>query len=262
VLSGGGYVPGVGAESTDVPDLTYTTKSINSLYANYYNITGFSIASHIEFNDGESIFTFGLPNYGYPPKIYVWQIQLVDPNGATVSSWDSSGATCALGTCELYISRTYQPPAGGWIAGNWYAKLYEHKIDTSILTPAPLGNLALLTTSATWHVFNASESANGTGTINPPTESINSPSNINAISLIDGFVGLLGLGVNSVSKLLFALIVITLIGGFALLISKRGDIAALFMFAPYIFMTYIEYVPKWVFIIVIIMLAIASKVFR
>jgi hypothetical protein len=259
LYSGTGYVPGAGAESTDQPELTYTTKSINSLYANYYNFTKFSIQSTILFDSGFWILG---SNYGVDSQNYRWQIHLVDPNGATVNSWDSPACTDSLfyGTCSLSIDREYTAPSGGWMAGNWYVKLYEHKVGSS-LVGAEVGNLALLTTSATWNVYNASVSANNTGIIGNPTESLTSISNQATIAQFDWIVALMGLGVNSVSKFLFALIIIVIMFVVGL-IWGNGNIGLALSTIPYTFFTYIEYVPKWVFIIYIIMLIVISKVFR
>jgi hypothetical protein len=35
-----------------------------------------------------------------------------------------------------------------------------------------------------------------------------------------------------------------------------------FAFIPYAFFTFIDYIPKWIFIITIILMAIVSKAFR
>ncbi len=260
VSSGSGYVSGQGAESTDQPELTYTTKSINSLYANYYNMTKFSIQSTILFDSG--FWVLG-SNYGIDSQNYRWQIHLVDPNGATVNSWDSPACEDSLfyGICSLSIYREYAAPSGGWMEGNWYVKLYEHKVGSS-LVGAEVGNLALLTTSATWNVYNASVSANATGTIGDPTESLNSPSNLQTISQIDGYVALLGFGINSTSKLLFSLLIISMMFVIGLVYSRNGNIGMALATAPYIFFTYIGYIEKWIFIIYIIMLIVIAKVFK
>lgn len=260
VGSGTGFVPGIGPESTDQPELTYTTKSINSLYANYYNTTKFTIQSTILFDSGFWILG---SNYGVDSQDYRWQLRLVDPNGVTVNSWDSSACVDSVfyGTCSLTILREYSPPSGGWMEGNWYVKLYEHKVGSS-LVGAEVGNLALLTTSATWNVYNASVSANATGIIGSPTEPIDSPSSIQTISQIDGIVGLMGFGINGVSKFLFVLLITISLFIVGLYYSRSGMIGLALSSLPYTFFAYISYVPKWTFIIYIILLLVVAKVFR
>jgi hypothetical protein len=256
--SGSGYVQGQGTESTDVPDISYTEKSINSLYANYYNTSKFSIQAKINFASGKWPTSV---NYGINDQAYRWQIRLVDPNGVTVNSWDSGECDdSGLTHCELTILRDYLPPAIGWQAGTWYVKLYEHKIDSTLFGDAPSGNLALLTTSATWNVLNSS--ANNSGIINDPIESINSPSNLATITLIDNYVGLLGFGVNDISKLLFSLLIIAILFIVGLIYAKNGMIGFALASIPYVFFTYISYIPKWIFIVYIITLIIIAKVFR
>lgn len=257
-LSGSGFIAGVGAESTDVPDITYTEKSINSLYANYYNTSKFSIQAKINFPSGNWPTS---ANYGINDQAYRWQIKLVDPNGVTVNSWDSGECDdSGLTHCELTILREYSPPSIGWQAGTWYVKLYEHKIDSTVFGDAPSGNLALLTTSATWNVLNSS--TNITGTISDPVESISSPSSLATISLIDGYVSLMGFGVNGVSKFLFALVWAVMLFVVGLYFAKSGMIGLALSSLPYTFFAYIGYVPKWVFITYIILLVIISRVFR
>jgi hypothetical protein len=258
VSSGTGYVPGIGTESTDLPDITYTEKSINSLYANYYNTSKFVVQVKINFASGNWPTSV---NYGINDQAYRWQIKLIDPNGVTVNSWDTGGCDdSGITHCELSILQEYSPPSIGWQAGTWYVKLYEHKIDSTLFGDAPSGNLALLTTSATWNVLNSS--TNTTGTINDPVESINSPSNLATITLIDNYVGLLGFGINSTSKLLFSLLIIVILFIVGLIYAKNGMIGFALASIPYVFFTYISYIPKWIFIIYIITLIIVAKVFR
>ena len=258
VSSGSGYVPGAGAESTDLPDITYTEKSINSLYANYYNTSKFSIQAKINFASGNWPTSV---NYGINDQAYRWQIKLVDPNGVTVNSWDTGECDASgITHCELSILQEYTAPSTGWQAGNWYVKLYEHKIDDTLFGDAAKGNLALLTTSATWNVLNAS--TNATGAISPPIESIDSPGNLATISLFDGYVGLMGFGINGVSKFLFALAITVIMFVVGMYLGKSGDIGLALSSLPFTFFIYISYVPKWVFVVYIIMLIMLSRVFR
>jgi len=80
---------------------------------------------------------------------------------------------------------------------------------------------------------------------------------------LDTYVRALRMGLNPTSKLLFSIILIIIFGIAALWFSKgQGNIAALVMFAPYAFFLYVDYIPKWTFIIVIILIGISTKLFR
>jgi hypothetical protein len=265
VSSGSGYVPGIGVESTDQPDIIYDTKSINSMYASYYNTSKFVIQSHIKFESGYYAYPPTV-NYGIVNEAYRWQYRLIDPNGVSVKTWDSSacdyGDTTFEKYCELSTKEDLTAPSTGWQSGSWYVKLYEHKIDTTLFGDAPKGNLALLSTSAAWTVLNQNESANSTGTIGNPEESLDSPDNLQTISQIDGYVGLLGFGVNSVSKFLFALIFAIVLFVIGMYYGKSGMIGLALSSFPYVFFAFIGYIPKWVFIIYVILLIVISKVFR
>ena len=148
-------------------------------------------------------------------------------------------------------------PTTAWTNGTYQVKLYE--------VNALSGTPSLLLTDS-FIVINQSGigiiPGTGTGTGQLPNEELLTGTNPEAIAVIDQFVYLLGMGLNTVSKMLFTLIVAVVLGIIALWLSKDGNIAALVMFAPFAFFTYIEYIPKWIFVIVIIMLAIISRVFR
>jgi hypothetical protein len=255
VYSGSGFVPGVGTGATDPADITYVTKTIQSVYTNYYNTSPVYISAKLDMDSGYNLLG---DNYLVNLQDYRWRVDLIDPNGVTVSQSTTGACSDAweplnpLGRCTLTIFSQYTPPSNGWQSGYWTAKLYE---------VANGGHVALLTTSNTWNVYNGSIN-NNASTIPPPIEPISSISNQESISVIDGYVTILGMGLTSVSKLLFALLIITITAVVAIAISKNGMIGMVLAFAPYIFFTYINYIPKWIFIIVIILLAIVSKVFR
>ena len=75
-----------------------------------------------------------------------------------------------------------------------------------------------------------------------------------------GLVSLMGQGTGEQAKMLFAIIIITIITaiGFKLV----GSTALILSFGCYIWFTFINFIPKWIFILVVIILAIASRMFR
>jgi len=96
-----------------------------------------------------------------------------------------------------------------------------------------------------------------------PTPNRAGDDGIDPMDALDSYVLWLGMGFNETAKLAFAIIVITVMGVVALWMSGgRGDIASIVVFAPYAFMTYIGYIPKWIFVIVVILTALALKIFR
>jgi len=243
VSSGNGYIPGAGVGAT-TGEIIYTSKTIESRDTSYYNHSAILLDYNINMDTGITSGQFTLL-----PLNYNWVINLVDPNGVVVNHYQTGKCAVDFFTCHIMGSLSYTAPSIGWWAGAWTAKLYEVNTIT--------GHTTLITVSTPFTVI-----GNSSDTIAPPTEPITSGTAPDAIIAIDWWVTLLGLGLNVVSKMAFSLVLITLIGLVVLLVSKRGDVAALAMFAPYAFFTYINYIPKWIFIIVIIMLAIISRVFR
>jgi hypothetical protein len=91
---------------------------------------------------------------------------------------------------------------------------------------------------------------------------VTDPSTQGTITQIDNIVGLMGFGINPISKFLF--VVILTIGLFivGMYYGKSGMIGLALSSLPYTFFAYISYVPKWTFIIYIILLIVIAKVFR
>ena len=238
--SGTGNIPTLPSE------INYNIATINSVYSTYYNSSKVYINYNIDF--GTTIFT----NFGLTVGNYRWKIDLIDPNNVVIASYISPQCTSNIISCHINETKIFQP-LGYWQSGFWHANLYEYNINTF--------RSALLYTSQSWNILNASDSANAS-IANPPTTDLNSGQNPQTISTIDTWVLWLGLGLSDVSKLLFSLIVIGIFFIVGLSITKSGDIALTGSFIPYIFFTYISYIPKWIFIILIIMLIIRSRVFR
>jgi hypothetical protein len=260
IQSGVGFTEGAGTGGTSVADIIYTTATIQSPYANYYNFSSFKIAVSLDMDSG--YFILG-SNYGTNLQNYRWEINLQDPNGVIVSP-TSTGACIytwaplnPFGTCIFNTILDYPAPATGWINGSWTAKLYEADINN-------YSHRALIATANPWNVYDAAISANAS-IISPPIESATSGTGASALATIDGWTVLLGLGVNGISKFLFAVIVIAffmVIGG--LIFWKAGALSGAVIFAavPYCFFTYIEYVPAWVIVILGIIVAMKIGFFR
>jgi hypothetical protein len=229
-------------------ELIYTTKSINSLQSSYYNRSDIYLGYVIIVDQADQSNIFGTF------ENYRWMISMTDPNGVTqdiIQSPECSFSGIFDTSCQIDSTMGIHAPPNGWIAGTWYAKLYEINILTA--------HRALLTTSPGFTVLNTS--IGNQSIIPPPFIPPTSGTGPQAVSIIDGFVSWLGLGINSVSKLLFAMILIGIAATVGL-IWGNGNIAMVFAFIPYAFFTFIDYIPKWIFIITIILMAIVSKAFR
>lgn len=233
-----------------VPEITYTTKTITSLDSTYYNKSDIYLEYNIIIN------SLDVDNLGFLSDFsdYRWSIALTDPNG--VSQTIVQSPKCMYdgildSTCQISSTMGITAPPNGWLAGSWTAKLYEINIVTQ--------NRALIATSSAFTVLNTS--LENQSIAPPPFEPITSGTAATTISKIDDMLNFFGFGVNAVSKLLFSMVIIAifLIVG---LIYGKPDIAMVLAFVPYAFFTFIEYIPKWIFIILIILLAIYSKVFR
>lgn len=239
---------GISNEITLPSDITYDTATIQSLDSTYYN------KSIIYLNYNVVLDSLNVNNLLLDFDDYRWMIAMTDPNGVTQDIVQSPACmydSILDTTCQITSSMGIQAPSNGWLSGSWSAKLYE--INTITL------DRALIATSSSFTVLNTSEE--NQSIIPPPFIPPTSGTAPQAISIIDGWVSWLGLGVNSVSKLLFAMIIIAIAGTVGL-IWGNGNIAMVFAFVPYAFFTFIDYIPKWIFIITIILMAIVSKAFR
>ena len=233
-------------------EIIYNSKTISPSYSNYYNTSNILLNIKIDADSGYNLLG---SNYLINLALYRWRVDIVDPNGVMVNQVSTS--TCVdswaplnpTGRCLMTQAYRYSSPSAGWLPGTWTANLYE---------TAAGGHVAYLA-STTWNVYNGS--TNGTGTISNPIEPITSDSNQATITLFDNYVGLLGFGINSVSKFLFSLLIIIIL--FVVGMWKgSGNIGLALATIPYTFFTFIGYVPKWVFVVYIIMLVMIAKVFK
>jgi len=240
------FTEGTGALS-QLTYLTHTLDSVESIYGLnqpvelVYTLSIFPFDSDMSFNDFKNDYFYEIALYDsnglkfftqtIPSSAFVETGNFIDGYGA-----DASG------------SYTFQP-AGNWTTGNQTGKLWEVKSNTNIK--------ALLDTETIIIDTNMTNSDTNVTVITP----ITSGSGLETLNQWDSYVGMMGMGVNSISKLLFALIIITVIALMGMKLAG-GESAMVGAFAPYIYFTYIEYIPKWIFIILIIMLVLKSKIFR
>jgi hypothetical protein len=252
--------PGILYTNTASAALQYQNAFVYTPYATYYNNSIITVKYGLTFSVFPSQIDYHL--FSDPTLLYSHSITMLDPSLGSISDKQISDTctyadaftlafaapTTVIGNCTASGSYTVSTPVY-WTPGTYTLRMNELNLSSGING---------IVVSNTFNVLNIS----GTLTTTGGTNSIAEGSSPAAIVMFDNFVSLLGFGINSVSKLLFSLAIITIVGILALWFGKRGDVAALIMFAPYIFFTYIEYIPKWIFIVVIILLAIASKVFR
>jgi hypothetical protein len=244
---GNGFIPGTGA--IGIGEIIYTTKTIASRYTNYYNTSNIIVDYSIYMDTGLLSGQFYLL-----PLNYRWVINLVDPNGVTINHYTTSPCTVDFFTCHLNSSLQYSPPSSGWQLGSWIAQLYEVNTIT--------GHTVLITNSNTFNVVN---STNSTGTVQNPTTPINAGTGANTLAIIDGWTALFGLGINAISKFMFAVVLMVffmVIGG--LLFYKQNALsgAVIMALVPYCFFLFIEYIPSWSMIVLGLVVAIKIGFFR
>jgi len=240
----------IGQDSLPVTpkELEYGISTIESLQSSYYNRSDIYLQYNVmisSLNVNNALLDFG---------DYRWMIAMTDPNGVStdiIQSPECFYSNIFDTTCSVDSTLGMHAPPNGWIQGIWTAELYEININSP--------NRALIATSEEFVVLNTT--VENQSVIPPPIEGINSGSAPQAISDIDQMVAWLGMGINSVSKLLFAMIWIAAFGVIGLY-KSNGNIAMALSFVPYGFFTFIDYIPRWMFVIYIILLAIVSKAFR
>lgn len=240
-----GFV-GTGTGATGAVEITYATKIIDTLYSNYYNNSDFQIYYRINVN---KLSNLGIPDF----EIYKYKVVLFDPNGIPVGDIIHFGPllVCGFLSCAMNETLTYPAPSVGWQNGSWYANLYEYNTETF--------NTALLDTSTTWTVLNQTFN----GTVQPPTPDINSGTGSQALAIIDGWTAMFGLGVNQVSKFLFAMFIIVVFMVIGLVLTKMSFTGAVvFGVMPYCFFIYITYLPMWTVVILGIVIAMKIGIFR
>lgn len=241
-----GYVPP--SEFVGVIELTYEIVTISSMDATYYNMSDIYLEYNVVINsiDTNNIL-IDLDNYR-------WMVRLTDPNGVTQNVIQSPA--CRYDgildfTCEVSSTMGIVAPSNGWLAGTWSAKLYE----INILVP----NTALVATSAQFTVLNTS--LDNQTIINPPFIPPSSGSGATALTVIDDWTAMFGLGVNPISKFMFAMMWITAFSVFGFVATKYnlhgGIMMALF---PFTFFIYVAYIPLWT--VVIITMIVGMRLFR
>jgi hypothetical protein len=230
------------------PDIIYTTATIASKYGTYYNSSQVRVDYDVYIDTGLFSGQFWLL-----PLDYRWEIDLIDPEGVIIDTTVSPACSVNFFTCSVNYSLIYVPRPY-WAPGAWSAKLYEKKNSNTLR--------ALIATSAPWTILNASQSANATKGV-VPTTAISSGSGVTALTSIDGWTALFGLGVNAISKFLFAMVIIVIFMIIGCLLT-RGELsgAVILGVLPYMFFTFIEYLPAWAIIILGIVVAIKIGFFR
>ena len=239
------FIEGAGQAS----QLTYLTKTIDSVETTY------ALNQPVEVTYVLSIFPFTDPmTFTTFKNDYRYEIGMYDENGGKYTTYNipSSQFTETGNFIDGYgadaSGTVIFNPGTNWTTGNQTAKLWEIRTSTNAKS--------LLDTASIIIDTNTTDTANVSVEI-----PITSGTGATTLNQWDSYVEMMGMGVNSISKLFFALIIITVISLMGMKMAG-GDAAMVGAFAPYIFFTYIEYIPKWIFIILIIMLILKSKIFR
>jgi hypothetical protein len=139
------------------------------------------------------------------------------------------------------------PPITNWTTGIYTAYLKEYNVDTY--------SESTLATDTT-NVLNVS--GNNTGIA--ITEPITSGTGTTALGTIDGITGLLGFGINPISKFVFAMILIITFMFFGYIATKLDTMGGIIAASlPFCFFVFISYIPLWTVIIVVLIIAFKGK---
>ncbi len=235
--------------------VTYISKTITVPSNTYYNNSNIPFTYNLQFNVSED-------NYNLYASELNWDVRTISPAGLT-EIYSDIGLTCERTsslywmpyadtsyTCVAQKSKQLVLSEGErWTNGTWNIQLTE----------TYSGSVATLD-SDSWNVLellSLQQPSIISGASSTPT----STDDIETIGYLDGLVGLLGFGISSTSKLLFALAITVTVVIFGFVMSGKNQFGGMIAgLASYAFFTYIDYIPKWILIIVILVLA--SKYFR
>ena len=213
--------------------------------------------------------------YGYGVSMnYLWRIDMIDVNGVSIASGTTGFCQKSWTeySCSLNGSITYNHPANNWNDGIYYFRLFEISL--------PTANIGYVMQSSPISILNASGKivpSTSTSTTRPANESWGTPDMPNSIShstsLLDKWVGTMGLGVNNQTRFLFAVVVIMLFIMMAGIATRNNVVAMAAGFMPFAFFSAIsldadaraagiEFIPKWMIVLFIILIALSVRIFR
>lgn len=241
-------------------ELEYSNSYIQSVYTTYYNNSNIDIQYNLNFvaHTGD----FDIPLFGTNTLLFSHSANMLY-NGTLLNSHPIGGSCTNIGALAILLygqnavsnctaSGSYSlSSVTGWAPGTYSLQLIEQNSTSGVQA---------IVDEDTYIVLNQSGTLVGTVPYSPSITSGTAPA---TLALFDGFVSLLGWGVNPVSKFAFALIVIALcmLTGF---IATKGQIfgGVIIGLIPYLFFTFIEYVPAWGIVILGIVVAIKIGFFR
>jgi len=238
-----GQLPGQVGGGTPA-ELTYSTSTINILEASYYNNTPIDVNVNVVVDLSGQSLAEDLLNI---QNNYRWKMQLNDPNGAQIA-FHLSGTCIEVGfSCSMNETLSISPPLTNWTSGTYTAYLKEYNIDTYTEHTLATDTTAVL-----------NQSGNNSGvTI---TEPITSGTGTTALSIIDNLTGLLGFGVNPISKFIFAMILITVFMFFGYIATKYDTMGGIITASlPFCFFVFVSYIPLWTVIIVVLIIAFKGR---
>jgi len=236
---------GTGESLPQTPsEITYTIANVDSLYGSYYNNSKFDINYQVEYTISDEL-------HEKTKKWINYRIDLINnTQGTQLGSFsfntvcDSSGFFTVTWTCEAK-SNVLFTPSTYWGSGNYIVKLYEVNISS--------GANAFLSSDA-FTVLNQS----GTPITATKSTDIHTGDNQESLNQLDGILIYTGLGVSDISRFFMALFLTIL----AVVIGNKWKDGSGYIIGigSYSFFTYIDWIPEWIIIVVI--LALASKWFR
>jgi hypothetical protein len=229
-----------------VAELSYIDSAISSQYNDYCLDSIIKISWQ---------FTFNASDLTVAPS-YKWYIDLLDSNNTMVATYNIPAPDCSSGswwdwlwgaqTCHSDGSVSFRPPSSNWNSGTYTAYLIEYSIASQ-----QKGYIDSSTISIQNQSCNIS-----TGTI----VDITSPTEQNTITIIDSWVLLMGMGLSTTSKFLFAIIVTVIVIVGACIV--RRDMGIVVGFIPFSFFVYIQYFPIWFAVVLVMLLLMQMKLWR
>jgi len=95
------------------------------------------------------------------------------------------------------------------------------------------------------------------------TTDLDRASEQSSLSIIDSWTAMFGLGVNSISKFLFGLVITIFFIVIGFILTRNNPFGGLIVgVIPYAFFTYIEYFPLWVVVVIFLVIAVRMGWFK
>lgn len=176
-------------------------------------------------------------------------LTIYDPEGTLIIN-----KTIANGNSEVYTSSLYSSYSGTFSS---FAKTGRWKTSTIWGGSPPTFDQSL--TIAEGYAFILSDSNTSNGDINDKGVLTGDCLAGSPVCMVDGWVGLMGMGINDISRFLFACIITIILAcvGGIIIRDSRATGAILVGFIPFAWFAYISFFPAW-FVVLLILMIVAK----